>query len=93
MLDEDGDEGDGEETVSPKVVGHNIYILCHQLALYNREIGALLKPSVETMDAKMAEALRFYNSHTAQGRRSRFNDIVKKWDTNTHNVSGIRMAE
>ena len=37
MLDEDGDEGDGEETVSPKVVGHNIYILCHQLALYNRD--------------------------------------------------------
>ena len=65
-LDEDGDEGDGEETVSPKVVGHNIYILCHQLALYNREIGGLLKPNPETMDAKMVEALRFYNSHTAQ---------------------------
>ena len=66
MLDEDGDEGDGEETVSPKVVGHNIYILCHQLALYNREIGGLLKPNPETTDAKVAEALRFYNSHTAQ---------------------------
>ncbi len=34
MVDDDGDEQDpnGEEGgVSPKVVGHNIYILCHQV--------------------------------------------------------------
>ena len=65
-LDEDGDEDTGDETVSPKVVGHNIYILCHQLALYNKEIGNLLKPSSEFMDLKMCDALRYYNSHTAQ---------------------------
>ena len=64
MLDEDGDEGD--DAVSPKVVGHNIYILCHQLALYNKEIGTLLKPNKDTMDAKSLDALRFYNTHTAQ---------------------------
>ncbi len=63
-LDEDGDEN--EDAVSPRVVGHNIYILCHQLALYNRDIGALLKPNLEAMDAKTMEALRFYSSHTAQ---------------------------
>jgi inositol 1,4,5-triphosphate receptor type 1 len=63
-IDEDGDEGD--ETVSPRVVGHNIYILCHQLVLYNREIGNLLRPNPETMDDKMVEALRFYKTHTAQ---------------------------
>jgi hypothetical protein len=37
-LDEEtlDEPGEGEEAVSPKVVGHNIYILCHQLALYNK---------------------------------------------------------
>ena len=95
-LDEDGEEGD-DGSVSPKVVGHNIYILCHQLALYNKEIGTLLRtgtgsnaaaasgttggamPEVQVggmpaagsggpaaPDPKMVEALRFYNSHTAQ---------------------------
>ncbi len=63
-LDEDGDEND--EAVSPREVGHNIYILCHQLALYNKQIGALLRPNAETMESKTVEALRFYNSHTAQ---------------------------
>jgi inositol 1,4,5-triphosphate receptor type 1 len=63
-LDEDGDEG--EEAVSPKVVGHNIYILCHQLALYNKELAQLLRPNPEAMDARTVEALRFYNTHTSQ---------------------------
>lgn len=31
--------------VSPREVGHNIYILCHQLAQHNKELSALLKPS------------------------------------------------
>ena len=34
MLDDDGDEQDPnseEGGVSPKIVGHNIYILCHQV--------------------------------------------------------------
>ena len=36
-LDEDGDDDPSDtDAVSPKVVGHNIYILCHQLALYNK---------------------------------------------------------
>ena len=66
-LDEDEDEpGDPEGGVSPKVVGHNIYILCHQLALYNKEISFLLHPTHEGMDVKMVEALEFYSSHTAQ---------------------------
>ena len=26
-------------SVSPKEVGHNIYILCHQLAFYNKVIN------------------------------------------------------
>ncbi len=77
ILDDDGDGGqDDDAAVSPREVGHNIYILCHQLALYNRQIGALLRPgpatsdavaaAADAADAKTAEALRFYNSHTAQ---------------------------
>lgn len=38
--DDDQDEGG----VSPREVGHNIYILCHQLAQHNKELAALLKP-------------------------------------------------
>ena len=52
-------------SVSPKEVGHNIYILCHQLALYNKEIGQVLK-NIHSGDSKTAEALRYYSSHTAQ---------------------------
>lgn len=72
ILDEDGDDEDNntdeqDDTVSPKVVGHNIYILCHQLALYNKEIGSLMRPGPnEAVDPKVAEALGFYSSHTAQ---------------------------
>lgn len=36
---DDGDDGN----VSPKEVGHNIYILCHQLAQHNKDLAALLK--------------------------------------------------
>ena len=36
VLEEDSDDGD--DAVSPRVVGHNIYILCHQLALYNKQV-------------------------------------------------------
>ena len=69
ILDEDDDDeedanSEDDGSVSPKEVGHNIYILCHQLALYNREIHQLLK-TVQS-DPKVAEALRYYSSHTAQ---------------------------
>lgn len=56
-----GDEGGG---VSPREVGHNIYILCHQLAQHNKELAALLKPSDH--DAVNNQALTYYATHTAQ---------------------------
>lgn len=56
-----------EDGVSPKEVGHNIYILCHQLAQHNRDLAALLKPAAqEPHDPKMTQALQYYASHTAQ---------------------------
>jgi hypothetical protein len=37
------------------------------LALYNKEIASMLRPNpTDPVDPKMAEALRFYSSHTAQ---------------------------
>jgi hypothetical protein len=47
-------------------VGHNIYILCHQLAQHNKELAALLKPSENNSDPKMNQALKYYASHTSQ---------------------------
>ncbi|XP_011151642.1 inositol 1,4,5-trisphosphate receptor isoform X6 [Harpegnathos saltator] len=70
-LDESTDVDDsstnGEEGVSPKEVGHNIYILCHQLAQHNRELAVILKPSEQNnADPKINKALQYYASHTAQ---------------------------
>uniref|UniRef100_A0A8C7C2W8 Inositol 1,4,5-trisphosphate receptor n=1 Tax=Oncorhynchus kisutch TaxID=8019 RepID=A0A8C7C2W8_ONCKI len=56
--DEDGEE---EHAASPQNVGHNIYILAHQLARHNKELQALLKTYGEG-----DEALEFYAKHTAQ---------------------------
>ncbi|XP_011690390.1 PREDICTED: inositol 1,4,5-trisphosphate receptor isoform X3 [Wasmannia auropunctata] len=56
-----------EEGVSPKDVGHNIYILCHQLAQHNKELAVMLKPSEQNnADPKINKALEYYASHTAQ---------------------------
>ena len=71
-MEEDGDaddevDGDEECGVSPKDVGHNIYILIHQLALYSKEVDQLLNPDPsEPIDPKMEEALMHYKRHTAQ---------------------------
>ena len=55
----------GEEATSPKEVGHNIYILCHQLAQHNKELAALMKP--QPADGVSGDAaLQYYANHTAQ---------------------------
>ncbi|XP_001359354.3 inositol 1,4,5-trisphosphate receptor isoform X2 [Drosophila pseudoobscura] len=61
---------DDDATVSPREVGHNIYILCHQLAQHNKELAGLLKasedPQSASFDAKTSQALMYYATHTAQ---------------------------
>lgn len=48
-------------------VGHNIYILCHQLAQHNKELAVMLKPSEQNnADPKINKALQYYATHTAQ---------------------------
>ncbi|XP_057662060.1 inositol 1,4,5-trisphosphate receptor isoform X4 [Diorhabda carinulata] len=61
--DPNGSERD--DMVSPREVGHNIWILCHQLAQHNKDLATLLKPS-ETGDQKTQKAVDYYASHTAQ---------------------------
>lgn len=63
------DEDDA--SVSPREVGHNIYILCHQLSQHNKELANLLKacedqPQANNYNVKMNKALHYYASHTAQ---------------------------
>lgn len=65
--DEDEDDPDDDISVSPKEVGHNIYILCHQLAQHNKELAQLLRPAdTSNIEPKTQKALTFYASHTAQ---------------------------
>ncbi|XP_055630280.1 inositol 1,4,5-trisphosphate receptor isoform X3 [Toxorhynchites rutilus septentrionalis] len=45
----DDQNDDDDVGVSPKEVGHNIYILCHQLAQHNKELAGLLK--IDTFSA------------------------------------------
>lgn len=53
--------------VSPKEVGHNIYILCYQLAQHNKDLSNLLKGK-DGFDGniKFSDALKYYVTHTAQ---------------------------
>ena len=37
--------GGGDQLASPREVGHNIYILCHQLAKHNKDLAALINPN------------------------------------------------
>uniref|UniRef100_A0A8C9S8L0 Inositol 1,4,5-trisphosphate receptor n=1 Tax=Scleropages formosus TaxID=113540 RepID=A0A8C9S8L0_SCLFO len=57
-------EGEEEHSASPRNVGHNIYILAHQLARHNKELQAMLKPGGTYGEGD--EALEYYAKHTAQ---------------------------
>ncbi|XP_030632117.1 inositol 1,4,5-trisphosphate receptor type 1 [Chanos chanos] len=61
---EEDKEGEEEHAASPRNVGHNIYILAHQLARHNKELQAMLKPGGTYGEGD--EALEFYAKHTAQ---------------------------
>uniref|UniRef100_UPI00358E7F93 inositol 1,4,5-trisphosphate-gated calcium channel ITPR1-like n=1 Tax=Myxine glutinosa TaxID=7769 RepID=UPI00358E7F93 len=65
-----GGRSDGweEQSASPRAVGHNIYILAHQLARHNKELQQMLRRGggATVPGAETDEALQFYASHTAQ---------------------------
>jgi hypothetical protein len=48
----------------PREVGHNLYILAHKLAKFNKELSLALKS--RSQDGVENEALSYYAAHTAQ---------------------------
>ena len=60
--------------VSPKEVGHNIYILCHQLANHNKELLDYLNLN-HSDPINTNYSLIFYATHTAQIEVSFFKQI------------------
>uniref|UniRef100_A0AAV2M6F2 Inositol 1,4,5-trisphosphate receptor n=1 Tax=Knipowitschia caucasica TaxID=637954 RepID=A0AAV2M6F2_KNICA len=60
----EGEDAEEEHSASPRNVGHNIYILAHQLARHNKELQAMLKTGGTYGEGD--EALEFYAKHTAQ---------------------------
>ncbi|KAK2174947.1 hypothetical protein NP493_759g01031 [Ridgeia piscesae] len=70
-MDDDDDSDDGEddddeemERTHPRHVGHNIYILAHQLAKHNKELAEQLKPGPGGNYIDIA--FEYYAAHTAQ---------------------------
>lgn len=69
--EQDSDELNADDVddigVKPMEVGHNIYILCYQLAQHNKDLSMLLK-NRESFDANCRSntALKYYVTHTAQ---------------------------
>ncbi|XP_067324977.1 inositol 1,4,5-trisphosphate-gated calcium channel ITPR2 isoform X3 [Anolis sagrei] len=63
-LESDHEEENGDDSISPKDVGHNIYILAHQLARHNKALQHMLKPGSDPEEGD--EALKHYAKHTAQ---------------------------
>ncbi|XP_066945103.1 inositol 1,4,5-trisphosphate receptor isoform X26 [Macrobrachium rosenbergii] len=59
----DDGSADNDDGVSPKEVGHNIYLLCHQLAKHNKELEEML---CKSNNEKLSQALSHYRDNTAQ---------------------------
>ncbi|XP_075711889.1 inositol 1,4,5-trisphosphate-gated calcium channel ITPR2 isoform X1 [Rhinoderma darwinii] len=63
-LESDHDEHGPDDQVTPRAVGHNIYILAHQLARHYKTLQQILKPGNDPDGGD--EALKYYAKHTAQ---------------------------
>ncbi|XP_023671026.2 inositol 1,4,5-trisphosphate-gated calcium channel ITPR2 isoform X2 [Paramormyrops kingsleyae] len=64
-LESQADNEAGGDQILPRDVGHNIYILAHQLARHNKALQQSLKPRQDP-DSDGDEALTYYANHTAQ---------------------------
>uniref|UniRef100_A0A668ABN8 Inositol 1,4,5-trisphosphate receptor n=1 Tax=Myripristis murdjan TaxID=586833 RepID=A0A668ABN8_9TELE len=66
-LESEAEEDSFINQIKPKDVGHNIYILAHQLARHNKILQQSLKPGAgQDPDHEQDDALRYYANHTAQ---------------------------
>ena len=57
-------EDDDDDETSPRQVGHNIYILAHQLSQHNKELASYIRP--ESSKTESNKPLEYYAGHTAQ---------------------------
>lgn len=64
-IDDDVNLDNIGERIKPRDVGHNIYILAHQLARHNKVLQQSLKPSL-VLENDSDEAIQYYAKHTAQ---------------------------
>ncbi|XP_030646441.1 inositol 1,4,5-trisphosphate receptor type 2 [Chanos chanos] len=64
-MESEADEDSTGDQIRPKDVGHNIYILAHQLARHKKILQQSLKPGPDP-DIEGDDALRYYANHTAQ---------------------------
>ncbi|XP_036375711.1 inositol 1,4,5-trisphosphate receptor type 2 isoform X1 [Megalops cyprinoides] len=64
-LENESEEVSGGDQIMPKDVGHNIYILAHQLARHNKLLQQSLRPGLDP-ENEGDDALRYYANHTAQ---------------------------
>lgn len=81
LCDDDQDDGG----VSPREVGHNIYILCHQLAQHNKELASLLKPT-ETVSPSVSSTTSSSSSSTSHGDISKTNAALQYYATHTAQI-------
>ncbi|CAL9697413.1 unnamed protein product [Knipowitschia caucasica] len=70
-LESDEDQDGAGDKINPRDVGHNIYILAHQLARHNKSLQQSLRPGAGSvlsadMDDEKEDALHHYGNHTAQ---------------------------
>ncbi|XP_028304316.1 inositol 1,4,5-trisphosphate receptor type 2 isoform X2 [Gouania willdenowi] len=70
-LENEEDEDSAVDAIKPRDVGHNIYILAHQLARHNKILQQSLRPclcvgSIMDSDHENDDALHYYANHTAQ---------------------------
>ncbi|XP_072241680.1 inositol 1,4,5-trisphosphate-gated calcium channel ITPR2 isoform X2 [Leuresthes tenuis] len=64
-LESEEDEDSVGDPIKPRDVGHNIYILAHQLARHNKILQQSLRPG-SGLDKEKDDALHYYGKHTAQ---------------------------
>lgn len=65
--DEDNNNESAQSAVLVREVGHNLYILAHKLARFNKELSALLRSNINSSNNSTTTiAFNYYASRTAQ---------------------------
>ncbi|KAL3082805.1 hypothetical protein niasHS_010607 [Heterodera schachtii] len=76
----------------PREVGHNIYILAHQLARHSAELDVMLRPE-NAKDENTREALAYYRTHTGQIEIVRADRKMERVIFPIHNICAYLTSE